>query len=240
MTKYPSTQPTRQPATTSDNNDDEIVRICTAEGNLFGSPDGDPWFLEFGYEVETNPDDINGSFSATVLPPLEAAFNSFLLPSLFPEICREAGVETSRRRLRVVGISAVPVDEPRPEIPCELPVQPGNTCLVVRGSLILFFSGSEDTIAIDQDVRDQLKLGMDTDAFVPAHPSIARVTFVDLDNSIDRAPTASPSVDNAREVSGGESSGLDSDDIVLPVVLALAAVVILVAGTIAGRNLAAR
>jgi hypothetical protein len=194
LTLSPVVQATAQPSS-----------VCISEGNLFG----DPLFLEYGYEIETDPATIQGTLANVVLPPLEVAFNNFLLPELFPEICAVG----RRRRLRLVGLSTGPVDEPRSELACVGNVAPSNDCTFVSGSLILFVDENEQVSVFEERGRERLKLGMDNDAFLSAHPSIKRVSFVEPNDPPE--PTT---------------------NVVLPVVLAAGSVIIITGGVLATRK----
>ena len=198
---------------------------CFTENNLFGSADGDPRFLEYGYEVETNPESSTGTLSTVVLPPLEVAFNNFLLPTVFPQLCNNL-FESRRRLLRVVGLSAVPSDEPQPEITCTMATKPGNSCFFVRGSLILFADQEDqDMGAVNQLVRDRLKLGMDSDAFLSAHSSIVRVTYVDTGSN--GLPTNGEGLEDKDDA---------DKNLVLPIALASAAVFLMAIGIVVSRR----
>ena len=224
--------PTLSPATTLEAN----ATACVTQGNLFGSSEGDPRFLDYGYELETRPDEIPGSMSAIVLPPLEVAFNNFLLPELFPQNCSNDGA-IPIRGLLVLGISALPADEPRPEVVCKGPTAPGNSCLFMRGSLIAFVDENEDLEPLEDRVRARLKVGMDANAFVSTHPSIVRVTYVET--GIDGLPTLPPETDVPREGSVDVievEGGADDDDLVLPIVLGAAACIIIAVGAIVARR----
>jgi hypothetical protein len=210
--------------------------VCTSEGNLFGSSDGDPLFLEYGYEIETDPATIQGTLANVVLPPLEVAFNNFLLPELFPEICAVG----RRRRLRLVGLSTAPGDEPRPELACVGNVAPSNDCTLVSGSLILFVDENEQVSVFEERVRERLKLGMDNDAFLSAHPSIKRVSFVDTNDVGLPAPASEGPADAPSNGGGGAIEDRDDDDFgnnfVLPVLLAAGSVIIITGGVVAARK----
>lgn len=238
----PSTTSTVAPTNGADERGSER---CVSQGNLYGSLDGDPRFVEYGYEIETNPNSIVGSLASDVLPILEQAFNDYLLPDLFPQKCPDVVVNdilTSQRRrqLRVVGLSATPNDEPRPEFVCRgTAVAPQNECVFVRGSLILFVDENELATVLERRVRDRLKLGMDNDIFMPSHPSIQRLTYVETDAgglpTLPLEPSTLPDLQGNTE-DNESPNGPFNNDLVFPMIMASAAVLIVVAGALVARR----
>lgn len=154
-------------------------------GLTFGSPNA----VRFEYEVEINPDLLIGEFASEVLPNLEESMANFLLPNLFPGTCAlSPGDATAsfrsgavRRRLEVVGISSRPADEVSTTIECQDLLDPSNDCNYLDGELTLnYVERAGETIeTFIRLALEGLRLGMDSDAFLDAHPSIVRVTFID-------------------------------------------------------------
>ena len=86
---------------------------------------------------------------------------------------------------------------------------------------------------------------MDNDAFVDAHNSIVKVTYVETDINgfpADYAPTASPRVeelaseDNTRGIEVESGGGDDDQELLLPLLLVAGAVLIVAAGIVTYRN----
>ena len=169
---------------------------CTVSNGSFGATLGDPASVMFGYEVETDPNLQSGPLDVQVLPPLEEAMTRFLLPVLFPDTC---GVESTttrmvnRRRLEVIGINSRPDDKISPGVQCNELDDENNNCAFVDGELTMNYvlRGTETQESFVSLILDRLRFGMDSDAFLPAHPSIVRVTFivgVEGTDVVDRDP----------------------------------------------------
>lgn len=229
----PGSSTTRSPTT-----GEGTSTSCTSNGNSFGSADGDPRFLVYGYQIETNPNIIVGSLADDVLPPLEQAFVDFLLPQLFPQTCPELDTLPSRRGLRVVGVTATPNDEPRPEIACRGTVATGNTCVFVRGSLLVFVDENEIASVLERQVRHRLKLGMDNGVFLTSHPSIRRLTYVETDANGLPIVVSDDSNQNSTDTDVQiEDDSVDSDnDLVFPIIMAAAACIVIALGAVTARR----
>ena len=104
---------------------------------------------------------------------------------------------------------------------------------------MLFLDGTENVQVPDQLVRETLQLGMENGMFLNAHPSIARVTYVET-NANNMLPTTSPMEDDSnasddRLQREGESA---DTSLVLPLVLASVACLIVAAGVFVFRRYA--
>jgi hypothetical protein len=173
--------------------------------------------IVFAYEVEVNPAEISsGTITSEVLPPLEQTMVEYLLPTLFPDECAEPPAATGRlgsrgrRRLEVVGVSSLPVDQVLEEMECQQLDVDTNECSYVGGAVTIRYVLREDETlqGFIQTVLDRLKFGMNTDAFLIAHPSIERVTFVEDGMNRTESPTLSPT-----RVDENRSPGDDDDEI---------------------------
>jgi hypothetical protein len=166
----------------------------------FGSTQGIPAAVTFAYEVEVDPAEISDTVSEEVLPALEQVMVEFLLPELFPDECGGTVIVTARlgagrrRRLEVVGVDSFPVDRVSADLVCEELEVATNECSFVDGSLTINYvlRGNETLQGFVNQVLARLRLGMDTDEFLVAHPSIERVTFVDGSGGPSLIPTAAP------------------------------------------------
>lgn len=180
---------------------------CEAVDGSFGSTEGNTVTVVFGYEVETEPTSQGGSLASAVLPDLEDAFVAFLLPAVFPDTCAAAATTFSsgggRRRLEVIGIDKSPEDVPAAGVQCQQLDVPGNNCTFVDGSLTLhiILRIGESIESFRVLILERLRQGMEADAFVSAHPSIERVTFIlgieGPGPDPDPVPTNAPSTDSS-------------------------------------------
>jgi len=197
----PSAAPSSSPAPTITSKPTSIVApssACETEDGFFGSLVGSQVIVSFGYELETDPG-TQGDLISDVLPPLEKAFNDFLLPTLFPAECGTSRrLDMARRRLLIRGISARPDDSPMDDVVCSQVKVVGNNCVVIFGELSLLVD-DQRRLNDERKVQDSLKQGMEDDVFISAHESIDRVTYVDLGG-------------NPAKSDGGTDSITQSDD----------------------------
>jgi hypothetical protein len=154
--------------------------------------------------VETEPTSQGGPLASAVLPDLEDAFVAFLLPDIFPDTCAAVATMTrssegGRRRLEVIGIDKSPEDVPAAGVQCQQLDVPGNNCAFVDGSLTLniILRIGESIETFRMLILERLREGMEQDAFVSAHPSIERVTFILGMEGPE--PTNAPAADLSRE-----------------------------------------
>ena len=219
-----------------------VVASCETSAGIYGSTQSTPLTVSYGYELETTPLSIP-ELQNDVIPPLEIAFNNFLLPNLFPGVCGQ--VSARRRRLAVRGISTVPADVPIVTVPCQTPKKDtANDCVFVRGRLMLYTDESGPREGYTNTVRNGLEFGMSNDAFVDAHNSIVKVTFVETDiNGFPADYTPTPSPEDEDPLSDDETraidvQGADDDDreLLLPLLLVAGAVLIVVTGIVTYRN----
>jgi hypothetical protein len=104
----------------------------------------------------------------------------------------------------------------------------------------LFADENEDVSFFAGGVRERLRVGMDNDAFLSAHPSIKRVSFVETSDDGFPAPASEAPADAPSNAGGGASEGDDGDDsgndVVLPVILGAGAVIFIAGGFLAARQ----
>ena len=102
----------------------------------------------------------------------------------------------------------------------------------------MFVDENENVTVLEELVRERLKMGMNTNAFLAAHTSIVRVTYVETD--INGLPTIPPERDTEREGNTDVIATLngadDGDELVLPIVLSAAACIIIAVGAIVARR----
>ena len=167
--------------------------------------------------METDPDLQNGPFDLDVLPALEDSMTQFLLPVLFPRTCSvpSAGGDTTatarsgttRRRLEVFGVSSQPTDQISPTVECQELLVATNNCNFLEGQLTFNYvlRPGETVESFVRLVLERLRFGMDSDAFLDAHPSIKRVSFiVDLDDIPDTVAPTNPNED--RDITDDDDS----------------------------------
>ena len=171
---------------------------CRAVDGVFGEITEDLVFLDYRYEVELNPT-ITADLEMDVLPPLEAAFVDFVLRDLFPGECSRRRLMNSRR-LEFLGISARPKDTVSTDLFCGMAVEAGNICSVVNGELTLFSDGNR-RLTEERDILNSLHRGMNESSFDDVHPSIVRVSFVDI------PPEARGGVETGNEDNDDSNSG---------------------------------
>ena len=190
---------------------------CHTEQGKYGTVGGPSTIATFGYELETTRLSSEGELALQILPPLEASMSNYLLPYLF-ENCNkqsrqllvvkvdasEANSVSPRRFLKelLAGMSAQPADLPIQDVSCRNSSRSRADidCWVIRGEMELFYApssrrhlsdGSDET-----EIRRVLRKAMEEGAFVGVHPSIVRVSYVDLSEletdqgrERDRVPT---------------------------------------------------
>jgi hypothetical protein len=172
----------------------------TGMQNCFVQPDG--FFGSFGdsqivvrftYELETNA----GTTALDVIPSLERAFSDAILPELFVEECHSHhGNVVLQSQLAATGVSTKPDDLVLQSLACGQANDGNSTCVVVKGELTLFVDGTPD--GIETQILAILKDHMKKDEFLSAHDGIKRVTFVDVDSSVNAgtgvelSPTPAP------------------------------------------------
>jgi hypothetical protein len=151
--------------------------------------------IEFGYELETDPS-VEGKVEDEVLPVLENNLNSFLLPVVFPFEC--GGSDGSTQDQSIVGIAARPDDLVLEEFECNSTGVAGNICQVIRAEITLFTNDGRRLEVGEDQILDALRSGMEDGAFVVAHSSIVRVSFVDLGDleEVEPSPIETPIQDS--------------------------------------------
>jgi hypothetical protein len=154
---------------------------CETTFGVFGSLEGESHTIEFGYELETDPEKINGddillALQDQVLPLLEIKLNDMILSIIFPRLCvalqedevvkqqqeyrlnEQEVVEQQEYRL-IEGISARPDDEPMVNGEEGTPLRclqlhfPDSDCHVVRGGVTIYGPYSDVSYNIDDSAR---------------------------------------------------------------------------------------
>jgi hypothetical protein len=175
-----------------------------SKDGFFGDASENTVVITFGYELEYE----QGYNESEIISGLESSFTDFLLPLLFPSQCPEQRrVLTSFRRLETVGVSKRPDDVVLQDGMTKGPwmshvtllnslahtfvllmlvtvtcaeKQDGNECVVLDGSMTIY--SDDGTASNDEEkIREELKTGMESGAFVEA--PIVRVSYVDLDSN---------------------------------------------------------
>jgi hypothetical protein len=168
--------------------------------------------VSFAYEIEVDPIEISDTVSSEVLPSLEQTMVEYLLPVLFPEICldwdsnaaaTQVGFAGRQRRLAALGVSALPMDQVLNEMQCKQLEIETNECSSVAGSVTIYhyFTEPESLQGFFDMVLERLRLGMDTNALLNAHPSIKRISFVDGTESESPTVSSFPTVSESPSLS---------------------------------------
>jgi hypothetical protein len=156
--------------------------------------------ITFKYEIEYQGGKVP-NFYSSVVPVIEEAFNSALLPSLFPEICAD-----SNSTLNVVGLSTAPEDTVDSSLACLQSVSSSNLCEVFSGALTVYMN--DNSISFDQKEISKLVLsviqkGMDNGEFASVHEIVKRVSMYTTDES---SSSTSSSTSGGEGESGGQTA----------------------------------
>ena len=213
---------------------------CETQDGFYGKQSSNTIVMQFVYELEIDPSSGEQTMNLydQVFRPLEAEFNSFLLPTLFPLACdtnsNNNGVTAAPGLQMVVGITTLPNDLILNEFECrQVPVTAGNLCNVVRGEFTIFTNAVKRRglqIGVGK-ITNALHQGMDNGAFDDAHPSIERVSFVEWADMLDRAASGGDNarVDDEPTPIVGQEGSEDEGFLVGVVVVSAGAALILVA-----------
>ena len=219
-----------------------VFASCETAAGIYGSMNDNGLTVPYGYELETDPATA-AELRTQVIPPLEIAFNNYLLPNLFPGVCGQSTAR--RRRLAVQGISTVPADAAQFGIPCRTPKSdPANDCVYVRGQLTVYTDEIGPREQYVSTVRNGLRLGMENGAFDDAQEKIIKVTYVETGSDgfpVDSVPTVSPgNPQQTQSPAGVRAIETDDDDddrnLLLPLLLVAGAVLIVATGIVTYRN----
>lgn len=161
----------------------------------------------FKYEIEYQGGKVP-NFYSSVVPVIEEAFNSALLPSLFPDICAD-----SNSTLNVVGLSTAPADTVDSSLACLQSVSSSNLCEVFNGALTVYMD--DNSISFDQKEISTLVLsviqnGMDNGEFASVHEIVKRLSMYTTDES-------SSSTSGGEGDSGGQTARERIDRFFAPV-----------------------
>lgn len=151
-----------------ENNHDD----CSTSNGAYGFMQGAPFIATFLYGVKTIENVTETTLINDILPPIETAFNDYLMPLLFPSTCasntaqateRIGGKQNRERKLlrnsdnkirasmqhhrrnqegTLIGISARPSDYFDGNLKCVQNMNKTMPCFVIDGKISLFF-GSE-------------------------------------------------------------------------------------------------
>jgi hypothetical protein len=196
---------------------------CETTFGVFGSLEGESLTVEFGYELETDPQKLNGevllALRDKVLPLLEIKMNDLILSRVFPRLCEALEIVEDNPYRLIEGISARPVDVPLlsrngTAVPCLKLSVPDSDCHVVRGGVTIYgpfanFYNLDDSAR----VLKALETVMQDYEFSAVAPSIRRISYVNLDDD-DIGLATSATTDEGNNNSGGERSPI------LPIALA--------------------
>eukprot|EP00567_Pseudictyota_dubia_P007647 CAMPEP_0197448436 /NCGR_PEP_ID=MMETSP1175-20131217/17440_1 /TAXON_ID=1003142 /ORGANISM="Triceratium dubium, Strain CCMP147" /LENGTH=571 /DNA_ID=CAMNT_0042980183 /DNA_START=37 /DNA_END=1752 /DNA_ORIENTATION=+ len=199
----PSTSPSSRPSEQPSKDPSSIAtEKCTLEPNgSFGdvTSSSEEVLVAYDYEVETNT-----AVTSDMIPTVERAINDVLLPVLFSDSCSDdnnvrralleqgmgvVGLRGVRRlQTQMVALSPNPPDEIQGDT-CsnEGKIEAGNSCFVVSGRLSVYtirfgIEEEEDMSAVLSAIR----LGMEEGILADAHPSIARLFFVERNNTVPK------------------------------------------------------
>jgi hypothetical protein len=217
--------------------------VCESSDGKFGSFTGESSTLAYAYELETAAV-TKDELLQTILPALEVAITNVLLPVFFDgcyqrrhRLATQIDESTDHRRprrLRLVGISSLPVDAPLQDMKCKSFTR-DDSCSVVRGDLTLHFSDQEEMSSETDLIRKVLRQVMESGTFDEGvHGSIVRVSYVDssalLENEgRDNSPNAAVTPNSHQSERLGSS-------LVVGLVLAAAASILIVGLVFAHRR----
>jgi hypothetical protein len=192
VSPFPSIVPSDAPSTIPS---PPGIQECFLNQDGFLGTEGDSQIaVKFAYELETKADAVIDE----VIPLLERAFNTAILPELFSKEC----------------VSTKPDDIVLASVACAQKNEETNMCEIVQGELTVFIDRDKDEV--HAQIIDILKTGMENDEFVYTHDGIERVTFVILDagtnsgTGTDDPPTPAPANEPNRNAIYGIIAGLSS------------------------------
>jgi hypothetical protein len=217
--------------------------VCESSDGKFGSFTGESSILLYAYELETNMV-TKDELLQTILPALEVAITNVLLPVFFDgcyqrryRLATQIDESTDHRRprrLRMVGISSLPVDAPLQDVKCKSFAR-NNSCTVVRGDLTLHFSDQGEAASETDLVRKVLRQVMESGTFDEAvHKSIVRVSYVDSSLLVENE--GRDNIPNASVTPSSQQSERLGSSLVVGLVLAAAASILILGLVFAHRR----